>query len=361
MRIAIITGAYEPFMNGVTTSIVNTEKELKKRGWEVLVISPRDFEEDYTAPTKEWKESSPCPGYNLVRLVKPKPKNIRRLFKMLDTFAPETIHIATECTLGAMAIQYSRKRHFAFTTAYHTRFPEIGAQIVREKFFIPRELSRPCGQLYMRLFHQWSSAVMVALPSLANELSSQGFKNIKIWSRGIDHAVFCQEGEIIDLGPRPVFIHYGRLSLDKGFADFCALQLPGTMVAVGEGPAADVAHWKKEFPHVRFMGRADGDMRGTYLRSADAMIFLSETDTFGLTTIEANACGTPVVAIDHFPHNDLIENGVNGWALNDIKKAAALAAAFTPEMRDRCAKKAQSYTWERATDEFVANLVPVAG
>jgi glycosyltransferase involved in cell wall biosynthesis len=211
----------------------------------------------------------------------------------------------------------------------------------------------------MRLFHHRSSAVMVSLPTLAEELKQQGFKNLALWSRGIDHSVFTKEGEVIDLGPRPVFIHYGRLSLDKGFTDFCSLKLPGTMVAVGEGPTDDVNRWQKQFPHVRFMGRADGNARGTYLRSADVMLFLSKTDTFGLTTIEANACGTPVAAIHHFPHTDLIENGVNGWALADVHEAAMKAAAFTPEMREACAARAQQYTWERATDDFISHLVPV--
>jgi glycosyltransferase involved in cell wall biosynthesis len=359
MRIAIITGAYTPFINGVTTSVVETERELRRRGHDVLIISPQSFETDPTLPPKRWRASFPCPGYRLVRLVKPTLKNQKLLANLLDEFAPETLHITTECTLGLLAKRYAKRRAYAFTTAYHTRFPEYIAQIAHEKFHLPFTPSRASANRYLRLFHRGSAAVMVTLPTLARELTKGGFRNVKIWSRGVDHSVFTETGDHIDLGPKPIFMHYGRLSRDKGFPEFCALSLPGTMIAVGEGPADDVATWQMQYPHVRFMGSATGAARGAYLRSADVMVFMSTTDTFGLTTIEANACGTPVAAVNHFPHTDLIENGINGWVLDDVKAAALRAAAFTPAMRHACAKTAERYTWQLATDEFITNLVPV--
>ncbi|MCI0533342.1 glycosyltransferase [bacterium] len=358
MKLVIITGAYTPFMNGVTTSILNTERALRARGWDVLVISPRTFEKNPDAPRNRWKESFPCPGYDVVRLVKPTFRNIRKFFSLLDDFTPDTIHISTECPLGLMGKYYAYRRKLRYTTAYHTRFPEIAGQIAREKFYLPYGFVEKLGYAYMRAFHRSPSGLMVSLQSLKQELESRGFRNLKLWSRGIDHSVFRMDGERIDLGPSPVFIHYGRLSIDKGFPEFCRLKLPGTMVAVGEGPERDVLRWKKEFPHVRFFGRADGDMRGMVLRSADVMIFGSVIDTFGIVTIEANACGTPVAAVNHFPHTDLIKNGANGWVDDNLTVAALQCAAFTPEMRAACARSACEYTWERATDQFAGNLVP---
>lgn len=359
MRIAIISGAYEPFMNGVTTSIMNTERVLRARGWDVLMLSPRTFEGNPEAVRTEWKESFPCPGYDIVRLIKPTVRNIQYLFRALDAFRPESLHIVTECPLGWMGKLYAWRRGLRYTTAYHTRFPEIGAQVAHEKFHLPYAWAESVGRWYVKKFHHGSSAVMVSLPTLAKELSGLGFENTRLWSRGIDHGVFRKDGPRIDLGPPPVYMHYGRLSIDKGFPEFCELRLPGTMVAVGEGPPSDIEKWKKQYPWVRFMGRADGEMRGVYLRSASVMIFLSKIDTFGLVTIEANACGTPVAAPDCFPHNDLIVNGVNGWVSSDVRRSAEACANFSTTMRDACVETAQQYTWDHATDQFIANLVPV--
>src|SRR5690606_30842634 len=98
--------------------------------------------------------------------------------RMLDDFAPDAIHIATEGPLGLTARRYCIKREIPFTTSLHTRFPEY----VNLRFGLPL----PWGYRLMRWFHRQSERVMVATPTLKAELEALDFPNLVLWSRGVD-------------------------------------------------------------------------------------------------------------------------------------------------------------------------------
>ena len=110
MKLALITDAWNPQVNGVVTTLVELVRELEQMGHKVEVIHPGLF------------KTRPCPGYAGIDLaVRPK----RDLAAKLDAFKPDTIHVATEGPLGWAARSYCIKRGLRFTTAFHTKFPEI--------------------------------------------------------------------------------------------------------------------------------------------------------------------------------------------------------------------------------------------
>jgi hypothetical protein len=110
MKIALVTDAWQPQVNGVVTTLVELVRELGAAGHEVHVIHPGQF------------RTRPCPGYAGIDLaVRPG----RQMARQLDALQPQAVHIATEGPLGWAARAHCRRRGWRFTTAFHTKFPEI--------------------------------------------------------------------------------------------------------------------------------------------------------------------------------------------------------------------------------------------
>src|SRR5258707_386528 len=120
------------------------------------------------------------------------------------------------------------KRGLAFTTAYHTCFPEY----VKPRFGVPLGIT----YAWLRRFHAASSAVLVATPAIRALLEARGFANIVDWSRGVDTDLFTPgESRFVEL-PRPVFLFVGRVAMEKNLPGFLALDLPGTKLVGGDCP-----------------------------------------------------------------------------------------------------------------------------
>jgi glycosyltransferase involved in cell wall biosynthesis len=173
------------------------------------------------------------------------------------------------------------------------------------------------------------------------------------WTRGVDVALFKPGAkEFLDL-PRPIFVYLGRVAVEKNVAAFLALDLPGTKLVIGDGPAR--AELQAQFPAAQFVGYRFGAELAAHLAAADVFVFPSRTDTFGLVLLEALACGVPVAAYPVIGPIDVIENGVTGVLDEDLRTAALAALQLDPA---HCRAFALSHTWEAATRQFIANLAP---
>ena len=342
MKIAIVTDAWYPQVNGVVRTLSATIAELDRRGIEVELITPERF---FTVP---------MPGYSQIRLAMVPRFSTRR---MLDAFAPDIVHIATEGPIGWSARGWCRARGVPFTSAFHTRFPDyasVRTGIKPERFWP-----------IMRHFHGGARAVMVATPSLATELAGHGITHTHRWSRGIDRVLFNPSGptlpEIADL-PRPILLNVGRVAPEKNIEAFLEAKVPGSKVVVGDGPA--LAEMKKRYPQVHFLGAMSGEQLASAYRSADCFVFPSLTDTFGLVVIEALACGLPVAAYPVAGPIDILGPEGRG-ADNDFPAAVgavdedlALAVQRTLRVdRQAAAVFGARFSWERATDQFLSAIL----
>jgi glycosyltransferase involved in cell wall biosynthesis len=207
----------------------------------------------------------------------------------------------------------------------------------------------------MRHFHRPSKAVMVGTPDIEGRLATRGFGNLALWSRGVDTELF-RPGERFDFpGERPIFLNVGRVAVEKNIAAFLSLPLPGTKWVVGDGPAR--AELERRFPDARFFGMRTGEELAWYYRQADAFVFPSLTDTFGLVLIEAMACGTPVAAFPVSGPIDVVKDRQAGVLADDL--AAAASAALLLD-RDAVHRYGRTFSWTAATRQFEANLHPIA-
>ncbi|MEA1890975.1 MAG: glycosyltransferase family 1 protein [Pseudomonadota bacterium] len=329
MKIAIVTDAWSPQINGVVITLKQTLAQLTKLGHQVAVFNPSDF------------LTFPMPGYPEIRL---SWLPGRKLGRMLDAFNADAIHVSTEGPLGQAARRYCLKNRLNFTTAYHTRFPEY----LRLRLPIPFSLSYG----YMRRFHNSASATMVATPSLERELRARGFTNLRRWSRGVDIDLFQPQNESHFSGDRPIAVFLGRVAVEKNIKAYLDLDITATKYIIGDGPEMDIL--KKQYPDAHFVGYKTGEDLVAHLASADVMVFPSLTDTFGLVLLEAMACGVPVAAYPVTGPKDIIENGINGWVDGDLAYAVEQALNVSPQ---RCKSYAEKHSWERATNQFLSNLV----
>ncbi len=333
MQIVIISDAGPPQVNGVVRTLGELAKRLRGRGHDVLMIGPADF------------VSVPAPSYPEIRLaIAPG----RKLARMIDQAHPAAIHIATEGPLGLAARKYCLTCGYPFTTAYHTRFPEY----VKPRFGVPLSWS----YALLRRFHGSARRVMVSTDTIEQALTAYGFRNIVRWGRGVDTDLFKagpDAKQLFDALPRPVLLYVGRVAPEKNIEAFLDLKVPGTKVVVGDGPARKGL--ERRYPSARFLGpKSDADLVRHYA-AADAFVFPSRTDTFGLVLLEALACGLPVAAYPVAGPLDVIANTGAGALDEDFGAAVQRALTIPPDI---CRAHALKFSWDESTSQFLANVEP---
>lgn len=333
VRIAIVTDAWSPQVNGVVRTLQSVRTELQRQGHEVLVISPELF------------YSIPCPTYPEIRLAFARTAAVG---KMLAEFAPNAIHLATEGPVCLAARRWCLARGFPFTTAYHTQFPDyVSARIGIDPEWIWR---------YITWFHWPSQAVLASTASIAEALRDHGLTRIRSWGRGVDLTLFgpgVAPDPAIRALPGPVQLYVGRVAVEKNIEAFLETNQPGTKVIVGDGPAR--ATLEARYPEAKFLGAKFGPDLAAAYAAADVFVFPSKTDTFGLVMIEALASGLPVAAYPVTGPIDVLKPGV-GVMDDDLDKA--IAGALTLD-RAACAAYGKGFTWETSTRQFLEALVPV--
>jgi glycosyltransferase involved in cell wall biosynthesis len=330
VRIAIVTDAWAPQVNGVAVTLVHTIAEVERAGHEVLTITPNGF---VTVPMPTYPEIplAVLPG--------------REVSRRLDASRPDAVHIATEGPLGQAARRYCLRHNQPFTTAYHTQFPEY----MHARCRFPLAVS----YAWLRRFHAPSRAVLCATETLHRRLEARGFRNLVLWSRGVDTTLFAPAQHEPLPDERPIFLYVGRLAVEKSIEAFLALDLPGTKWVVGDGPAREGL--ARAWPSARYFGAQHGAALVRFYQQADVFVFPSRTDTFGLVLLEAMACGTPVAAFPVPGPIDVVTDADAGVLDADLRAAALAAMALD---RSKVRRHAARFSWEAATRDFIANLNP---
>lgn len=331
MRVLVATDAWHPQVNGVVRSLEALIREAPNLGAHVEILSPLGF------------RTMAMPGYSEIRLaVGPmiRPSSIEGRIRAID---PDYIHIATEGPIGNATRLWCLKHGRAFTTSYHTKFPEY----LSARLPVPKRWT----YAWLRRFHNAGAGVMVATKSLDQDLSARGFLNIMHWGRGVDTDLFKpREQSDLDL-PRPIFLYVGRVSVEKNLPAFLSLDLPGSKVVVGEGPSLEAL--KQQFPSAVFLGKLVAEDLAKAYSSSDVFVFPSLTDTFGIVLLEAMASGLSVAAFPVTGPVDVIRHGETGYLSEDLREAC-LKALELP--RDACRRTAIAQSWQLAVKQFLDNV-----
>jgi len=332
-RILIVTDAWRPQINGVVRTLESLAAQLRLAGHRV----------DFLTPERFW--TLPVPTYPEIRL---SLASRRAVFLAMARSRAHHIHIATEGPLGLMARQFCLERHRAFTTSFHTRFPEY----VSARLPVPEEWSYG----YLRWFHAPAAATMVPTASLRDDLAARGFAGLTVWGRGVDQERFRPGPKTAFRGlPGPHLLYVGRVAAEKNVEAFLSLAVPGSKLVVGDGP--ERARLERLYPQAHFFGYRHGEDLAAAYRSADVLVFPSRTDTFGNVLTEALASGTPVAAYPVTGPRDVVTDPRAGALHTDLAEAVRRALLLR---RADARALGERYSWAASAAQFLSALVPAA-
>ena len=339
LKILIVTDAWSPQVNGVVRTLETLGKDLSSLGHSVRYITPLG------------RRTFPLPTYPEIRLAL---FQNRALTREIREFAPDAVHIATEGSLGMTARRICLKHGIAFTTAFHTRF----AEYVHARFRMVPEKVIWC---WLRWFHHPATAVMVATETLRRELADHGFRHLRIWSRGVDIEKFRPIAGARLPYEGPIWLYVGRVAVEKNIEAFLSLDIPGTKVVVGDGPAK--TELSRKYREVKFLGAISGEPLTRTYAGSDVFVFPSRTDTFGLVTLEALACGLTVAAYPVEGPRDVVGPDVPGGTDvavldEDLRTACLKALELARHPRATTPRAfAENHSWRACTLQFLRNIV----
>ena len=331
--VLIVTDAWHPQVNGVVRSIERMVEQMQALGITVQLITPLEF------------RTLPMPGYSEIRLSLVHKHTVHEKIRAIR---PDAIHIATEGPLGLIARKYCVERKLPFSTAYHTQFPEY----LRARLPVPLDWS----YAFLRWFHGPARYCLVGTPHLQTLLEARGFANVALWTKGVDTALFHPARRAPLPYPGPVFLYVGRVAVEKNIEAFLALDLPGTKLVVGDGPSRKTL--EARYPQAVFLGARQGEALADLFAGADAFVFPSRTDTFGLVLLEALASGTPVAAYPVTGPIDVIGTAPVGVLDPDLRTAALAALDLS---RDACRRHAEGFSWAASARQFLDHLPRITG
>jgi glycosyltransferase involved in cell wall biosynthesis len=327
-KILIITDNTQEQINGVVTTFKNLESRAVDSGYDVVYLDPGQF--PHTA----------CPGYPEVKLSWP-----WGISKKIKKIQPDFIHIATEGPIGLFARWWCERNHYRYNTSYHTDFPKF----LSVMYGVPVQWT----YAYLRWFHKNSHRVLVTTETIREDLESHGFKNLTVWTRGVDRSIKPSVLRV-DHKHLPIVLCVGRVSPEKGLDQLVEIQNRYFLIIVGDGPYMEEA--QRLLPNALFLGYKQGQDLVNQYYNADVFVFPSRADTFGLVMIEAMAQGTPVAAFPVQGPIDVVENGINGWMDENLTTAVEHCLLLD---RKKVKQASQQWTWKACWNIFKRNLISV--
>jgi len=360
VRIAVVTETYVPDVNGVANSLRQLLRALDPQQFRVQIIRTRPRTHWVPEHEEVWCRGVTIPMYPDLQLGLPSRRRIHRVW---DSFQPDLVYIATEGLLGHSALQEARRRGLPVISAFHTNFHRYSS-------FYGLGWIKTLTLSWLRRFHNRTAMTIVPAEDIALSLRREGFANVGVLPHGVDCQLFHPRRRSPALrdewrasdGSR-VLLYVGRIAAEKNiplaiqaWQQVCQEHPDTRLVMVGDGPLR--AGLQQEYPEIVFAGVQTGEQLARYFASADAFLFPSQTETFGLVTLEAMASGLPVVAYPLAAAAIYVHSGQDGELAEDLSDAAFIAAACRLLRRDchgagqAARQQAEEAGWDSIASRF---------
>jgi glycosyltransferase involved in cell wall biosynthesis len=365
LKFALVTETFPPEINGVSMTLERLVDGLHQRGARIEVVAPyrRDRKDQPRfADVFRSVRGLPIPRYPDLRFGLPAFRQLRRAWK---ADPPELLHIATEGPLGWSALRVAKKLNLTVVSSFHTNFHSYGRHYGYG--FLTRGVLA-----WLRYCHNRTRRTFVPSEDLLQKLQEEGFRNLRVFSRGVDTDLFGphqrDEGLRLRWGAdreTPVALYVGRLAAEKNI-ELCLKatrrmreRIPGLcVVLVGDGP--ERRRLADKFPEIHFAGMRTGQDLARHYASADCFLFASITETFGNVVTEAMASGLPVLAYDYAAPGRFIRPGENGLlaAYDDgeaFLRCAGEFAALRPrwhEMGEAARETIAPHAWSSVIETY---------
>jgi len=309
----VFTDTYLPTVNGVTYTVQTWCDHWESRGGAMSVVYPGSDEYD-PGPNEHPVPSIDFPFYDGYHAARPSIPDA------VTASPPDVFHAHTPFLMGLAGLHCARKLNRPLVASYHTPTAEY-ADYIAEGWL------RPFVERGARAYEKWymNRAEMVVVPSepARHHLREMGVRApIEVVPNGVDTDRFrpvdtADFRETYDLGDGPLVGYTGRHGYEKDLDLLveAAAGLDATVVFGGDGPARDSleAAAAEVDADIRFLGFLPREELASFYATLDVFAFPSSVETQGLVALEANACGTPVAAVDAGALSDTVENGVTGY------------------------------------------------
>ena len=360
MRIAVVTEAFLPQVNGVTNSVLRLLEFCRVQGHDVLIIAP----ESEGAPTEYLGyKIKHVPSISMKKLI-PMAVPRKYLEPLLEGFQPDVIHLASPIFLGHYVARIAKRAGIPTVSVYQTDIAgfarHYGLTIAHNT--LKKWISR---------IHQASDITLAPSKWACRDLEQSGVKNVRLWKRGVDLVNFAptrrDESLRVNIaGSRDKIIvgYVGRLANEKRIDDLAILdrQPHIKLVIVGDGPAAP--RLKKELPNARFVGYQSGTELARYVASFDIFVHTGKHETFCQGIQESLASGVPVIGPDTGGPVDLIEHGVTGLLIDTADPHQLLEAVETLRshssldlMQLAARKSVEHRTWDYINQQLMGHYL----
>lgn len=373
LRISLVTETYFPQINGVSRTLERLVRHCAGHGDLLQLLLPRYPGVAAELPagvTRQAWRAVPLPGYSEVVLPLVTPAMAARA---LGGFRPDLVHIATEGPLGRAALVAARRLKLPVVSSYHTNFAEYLT-------LYHAGLLAPLCWHYLRRFHNATRMTFCPTPSTRRELEARGFRNVAVWSRGVDSERFHPAKRDLALrsalgvSPDEIVLAYaGRLAAEKNLdmlvEAWAALPERGRcrLLFIGDGPLRGRLE-ARAGSRCLFVGYRQGEELAQMYASADLFVFPSLTETFGNVVLEAMASGLPAIGFAVQGPGDIIQDGRTGRLVRTVRAdqlQQAMSAVVIDEQQRRLMARAarihaESQSWERIMgdlrDSYLATI-----
>lgn len=369
VKIVVVAETFLPQMNGVVNSVLQMLRHLTAHGHDVLVIAPGTANQTPEGELLHGAKlallrSVPLPTYPDVRLTFASALRLRRI---LASFRPDVVHLASPFVLGWQALRAADSLGIPTVAIYQTDIPGYA-----QRYGIAPATAALSG--HVARLHNRATMTLAPSSSSIAELESLGVQRVRLWARGVDGERFAptrrDEAFRESVAPGELIIGYvGRLAPEKQIDDLTALaDIPGArIVIVGDGPSR--AALEAALPAAVFLGFQRGQRLAEITASFDVLVHPGENETFCQTIQEALASGVPVVATGRGGPLDLVQNSRTGWLyrpgdLDDLRARvldllgdSAKRRAFSVAARRSVAHR----TWASLGDELLGHYRDAIG
>lgn len=356
LRIAVVTEAFLPQVNGVTNSVLRLLEYCKAQGHEVLIIAP----ESENAPSNYLGyKIKHVPSISMKKLI-PLGVPRRYLEPLLEGFAPDVIHLASPIFLGHYVARIAKKMGIPTVSVYQTDIAGFARHY-------GLTIAHTTLKKWVSKIHQNSDITLAPSKWSCRDLESNGVNNVRLWKRGVDLVNFnpsrrdqALRENIAGKGEKFIIGYVGRLANEKRLDDLAVLDRHKDiqLVIVGSGPAE--AKFKKALPQARFVGHQSGTELARYVASFDVFIHTGKHETFCQAIQEALASGVPVIAPDTGGPVDLVEHGKTGLLIDTsdphqlMDAVATLRTHSSFDLMQRAAVQSVAHrTWDYINTQLI--------
>jgi len=320
MKIALFTEGYDPFVNGVVTSIKTLRRALEEQGHQVVIFAPAypglaDGDKKVVRlPSVRWaREAYPCLS----------PFAGRRDLVADGGF--DLIHSHHPFSMSRLAEQLAAKHGLPLVYSFHTMLHEFGQYLPVLGAIGSRWLSSR-----VRRHCNHADGVVVATEVVRHFLRAQGVTTpITVVLEGVPPQIPTPGGrervrqQIALSAGTPLLLYAGRLAREKqvGFLVGCFSRLTQThdlrLCLVGGGPREQSLRAQAQrlgiSDRVIFCGWVPHERIADYYAAADIFVFPSTADALGIALVEAMSVGLPCVAIDRYGPSEVVIDGLTGF------------------------------------------------